>query len=245
MKKILIIGATSAIAEQCAQIWATKGDAMHLVARNEQHVQALASDLKIRGASNVTLYLADLNNVDKHEALLKEAFDALGGVDIVLIAHGTLSNQKQCELSVNETLAEIQTNALSTISLLTLIANKLEAKRSGTICVISSVAGDRGRASNYVYGSAKAMVTAFTSGLRQRLHKSNVAVVTIKSGFVDTPMTSDFKKGLLWAKPNIVAANIVNAIDYKNSEIYVPLFWLGIMCIIKNLPNYIFNRIKF
>ena len=108
---------------------------------------------------------------------------------------------KQCELSVNETLAEIQTNALST-KFVDIIANKLEAKRSGTICVISSVAGDRGRASNYVYGSAKAMVTAFTSGLRQRLHKSNVAVVTIKSGFVDTPMTSDFKKGYCGLNPH-------------------------------------------
>jgi len=243
MKRILIIGATSAIAEHCARIWAARGDALHLVARNEQHVQVIASDLKVRGASEVTTYVTDLNNMDKHEELLDVADAALGGVDIVLIAHGTLSNQKSCELSVKETLAEIQTNALSTISLLTLNANKFEAKQSGTICVISSVAGDRGRASNYVYGTAKAMVTAFTSGLRQRLQKSNVSVVTIKPGFVDTPMTAEFKKGLLWVKPISVAESIVRAIDGKKTEVYVPQFWYVIMLIIKILPTKIFKRL--
>lgn len=244
MKRVLIIGATSAIAEHCARIWASKGDAMHLVARNEQHVQTIASDLTVRGASEVTTYCLDLNNVDRHEELLSAATDALGSVDIVLIAHGTLSNQKMCELSVEETLKEIQTNAISTISLLTLIANKFEARKSGTICVISSVAGDRGRASNYVYGSAKAMVTAFTSGLRQRLHKSNVSVVTIKPGFVDTPMTSELRKGFLWAKPTKVAALIVNAIEMNKDEVYIPAFWRLIMIIIKTIPSKIFKTMK-
>ncbi len=244
MKRILIIGATSAIAEHCARIWAAEGDALHLVARNEQHVQLIASDLKVRGDSEVTTYVTDLNNMDKHEELLDVAAAALGGVDIVLIAHGTLSNQKSCELSVHETLAEIQTNALSTISLLTLIANRFEAKKSGTICVISSVAGDRGRASNYVYGSAKAMVTAFTSGLRQRLYKSNVSVVTIKPGFVDTPMTTGFKKGVLWAKPTTVAVSIVKAIDKNKSELYAPAFWLVLIAVVKFIPEQIFRRIS-
>ena len=244
MKRILIIGATSSIAEHCARIWAAEGDVLHLVARNEQHVQLIASDLKVRGASEITTYCTDLNGMDKHEELLSSAEYALGEVDTVLIAHGTLSNQKSCELSVHETLAEIQTNALSTISLLTLIANRFEARKSGTICVISSVAGDRGRASNYVYGSAKAMVTAFTSGLRQRLYKSNVSVVTIKPGFVDTPMTREFKKGLLWTKPNVVAALIVKAIDKKSAEVYVPSFWFGIMKVISLIPNSIFKVMK-
>ena len=242
MKRILIIGATSAIAEHCARIWAANGDAMHLVARNEQHVQTIAADLKVRGASEITTYCTDLNDIDKHEELLSSAEDALGDVDIVLIAHGTLSNQKNCELSVKETLAEIQTNALSMISLLTLVANRFEAKKSGAICVISSVAGDRGRASNYVYGSAKAMVTAFTSGLRQRLYKSNVSVVTIKPGFVDTPMTSEFKKGFLWAKPNDVAKKIVTAIDKKKAEVYVPGFWRYVLLVIRLIPTFLFRK---
>ena len=243
MKRVLIVGATSAIAEHCARIWAARGDALHLVARNEQHVQVIASDLKVRGASEVTTYCTNLNDTDKHEDLLNDADDALEGIDIVLIAHGTLSNQKTCEVSVKETLQEIQTNALSTISLLTVIANRFEAQKSGTICVISSVAGDRGRASNYVYGSAKAMVSVFTSGLRQRLYKSNVSVVTIKPGFVDTPMTSEFKKGLLWAKPSVVAALIVKAIERKKAEVYVPAFWWYVMVIIKCIPNRIFQKV--
>lgn len=245
MKRILIIGATSAIAEHCARIWAANGDAMHLVARNEQHVQRIASDLKVRGASNVTTYCIDLNDAEEHEDLLNSSDEVLGGFDIVLIAHGTLSNQKSCELSVKETLAEIQTNALSTISLLTLIANKFEAKQSGTICVISSVAGDRGRASNYVYGSAKAMVTTFTSGLRQRLYKSNVSVVTIKPGFVDTPMTKEFEKGFLWAQPSTVAFKVVKAIDKKKAEVYVPSYWFFIIQIVCLIPSKIFKRLRF
>lgn len=244
MKRILIIGATSAIAEHCARIWAAKGYALHLVARNDQQVQLVAADLKVRGASEVTTNCLDLNDVDRHEDLLRVVDDTLGTIDILLIAHGTLPNQKNCELSVHETLAEIQTNALSTISLLTLVSNRFEANKSGTICVISSVAGDRGRASNYIYGSAKAMVTTFTSGLRQRLYKSNVSVVTVKPGFVDTPMTSGFKKGLLWSKPNTVAAQIVKAIDNKKAEVFAPKFWWLVMSIIKALPNMLFKRIS-
>lgn len=242
MKKILIIGATSAIAEQCVRIWATRGDELYLVARNEGRVQTFAADLKVRGAAQVTTYCTDLNEMDRHVALLDAAENAMNGIDTVLIAHGTLSNQKSCEQSVEETLAEIQTNALSTISLLTLIANRFEGRKAGTIAIISSVAGDRGRASNYVYGSAKAMVTAFTSGLRQRLCKSNVSVVTIKPGFVDTPMTAEIKKGLLWVKPATVASTIVKAIDNRKGEVYAPSFWWAVMIVIRNIPNIIFRN---
>jgi decaprenylphospho-beta-D-erythro-pentofuranosid-2-ulose 2-reductase len=230
MKKVLIIGATSAIAEHCGRIWATRGDELYLVARNEVHLQTIAADYEVRGASSVAINCVNLNELDRHVDLLESAENAMNGVDVVLIAYGTL--------------AEIQTNALSTISLLTLIANRFEAKKSGTICVISSVAGDRGRASNYVYGSAKAMVTAFTSGLRQRLHKSNVTVVTIKPGFVDTPMTSEFKKGFLWVKPYVVAASIVQAINKNRAEIYVPSFWWLIMLCVKLTPSIVFKKMK-
>ena len=245
MKKILIIGATSAIAEHCARIWADRGDALYLVARNEERIQSIGADLHVRGASKVDTSCVDLNDFDKHAALLDAANNSLDGIDTVLIAHGTLSNQASCELNVDETLTEINTNALSTISLLTHIANRLEEKKKGTICVISSVAGDRGRASNYVYGAAKAMLTTFTSGLRQRLNKSNVAVITIKPGFVDTPMTTEFKKGFLWAKPKIIAKIIDKAIEKEKSEVYAPLFWGLIMGIIKVIPNKIFSRLDF
>ena len=244
MKKILIIGATSGIAEHCTRIWAARGDELYLVARNQERVQTIAADLRVRGAAQVATYCTDVNDMDRHGELLDAADIAMSGIDIVLIAHGTLSNQKSCEQSVKETLAEIQTNAFSTISLLTLIANRFELKKAGTIAVISSVAGDRGRASNYVYGSAKSLVTAFTSGLRQRLNKSNVAVVTIKPGFVDTPMTTEFKKGLLWVTPEYVAKKIVKAVNVRKSEVYIPAFWCFIMVIIKNIPPNIFKKLE-
>lgn len=243
MKKVLIIGATSSIAEHCGRIWAKKGDALYLVGRNEERLRAIATDLRIRGAAQVTIYCTDLNELDKHSAMLDAAETILNGLDTVLIAHGTLSNQKSCEQSVEETLAEIQTNALSTISFLTLIANRFEVRKTGSIAVISSVAGDRGRASNYVYGSSKSMVTAFTSGLRQRLHKSNVAVVTIKPGFVDTPMTVAFGKGPLWAQPAAVAKKIVKAINAKKAEVYAPAFWWVVMAVIRVIPSAIFRKL--
>jgi decaprenylphospho-beta-D-erythro-pentofuranosid-2-ulose 2-reductase len=244
MKKVLIIGATSAIAEHCARIWATRGAKLYLVARNDEQIKTIVVDLKVRGASQVQSYCMDLKDIDGHATMLDAAETAMGDIDTALIAHGTLSNQKACESSVKETFAEIKTNALSTISLLTHIANRFEMKKTGIIAVISSVAGDRGRASNYVYGSAKAMVNAFASGLRQRLHKSNVAVVTIKLGFVETPMTVSFKKGLLWAKPATVAAGIVRAIDKRKDEVYVPAFWRAMMTIIRAIPSKVFKNLS-
>jgi decaprenylphospho-beta-D-erythro-pentofuranosid-2-ulose 2-reductase len=244
VKKILIIGATSAIAEATARIWAQKGDELFLVARNQERLNILTNDLKVRGSTIVHSYCMDANNYDQHSPMLNEASRILGVIDIVLIAHGTLTNQNQCEHLVELTMQEIKTNALSVIALLTHLANQFEIQRSGTIAVISSVAGDRGRASNYVYGSAKAMVTTFASGLRQRLFKSGISVVTIKPGFIDTPMTAEFKKGLLWVKPKVVAKSIVIACEKKNGEIYVPGFWRGIMTIIKIIPNRLFVSIS-
>ena len=244
MKKILIIGATSAIAEATARIWAERGDELFLVARNQERLNVLTQDLKVRGSSAVNSYCMDANNFEEHLPMLDKAFGIFEQIDVVLIAHGTLSNQKECEQSVELTMQEIKTNALSAIALLTHLANRFESQRSGTIAVISSVAGDRGRASNYVYGSAKAMVTTFTSGLRQRLYKSGVSVVTIKPGFVDTPMTAEFKKGLLWSSPIKVGDLIVASCDKKNKEIYAPGFWWSIMLTIKLIPQNIFNKVQ-
>jgi decaprenylphospho-beta-D-erythro-pentofuranosid-2-ulose 2-reductase len=242
VKKILIIGATSAIAEATARIWAERGDELFLVARNQERLNVLTQDLKVRGSSAVNSYCMNANNFEEHLPMLDKAFGMFEQIDVVLIAHGTLSNQKECEQSVELTMQEIKTNALSAIALLTHLASRFESQATGTIAVISSVAGDRGRASNYVYGSAKAMVTTFTSGLRQRLYKSGISVVTIKPGFVDTPMTADFQKGLLWAKPVTVAAKIVQAIDKRKDEVYAPMFWWLVMVVIKTIPNLIFKR---
>jgi short-subunit dehydrogenase len=244
MNRILIIGAASAMAEATARLFAARGDALFLVARNAAQLDAIASDLKIRGAERVGQFVLDANDLPRHDAMLAEAEQFLGGLDTVLIAHGTLSDQTACQQSASQTLAEINTNALSVVALLTPIANRMEAQRHGSIAVISSVAGDRGRQSNYVYGAAKAMVTAFLSGLRQRLWKSGVAVITIKPGFVDTPMTRAFNKGPLWAKPEQVAQQIVRAIDHGTPVAYVPGFWRWIMRVIRHIPERIFRQIK-
>jgi short-subunit dehydrogenase len=244
MSGALIIGATSAIAEATARLLAARGGSLYLVGRNAARLEAIAADLRVRGAASVGAEAVDLNTFALHEPMIERAFAALGGFDSVLIAHGTLSEQKACEGSVAQTLAEISTNALSVVSLLTVLANRLEAERHGTIVVISSVAGDRGRASNYVYGSAKALVTAFCSGLRQRLSRVGVRVITIKPGFVDTPMTRDFRKGLLWAKPVAVARGIVRAMDRGQGVVYLPAFWRPIMLVVRLIPERVFTRMR-
>jgi short-subunit dehydrogenase len=245
MRKILIIGATSAIAEAAARIFATRGDALFLVARNAEHLRAVVADLNIRGAARADNATLDVTDFAAHEAVLDQAERDLGGLDVALIAHGTLSDQAQCEQSADLMRREFEINALSTLALLTSLANRMEARRSGTLAVISSVAGDRGRQSNYVYGAAKAAVSTFLGGLRQRLAKSGVTVLTIKPGFVDTPMTAGIaNKGALWAQPDRVAAGIVQAIDRGRAIVYLPWFWRWIMLVIRHIPEPLFKRLK-
>ena len=245
MRKILIIGATSAIAEAAARIFATRGDALFLIARNAEHLRAVVADLNIRGAARADSATLDVTDFAAHDAVIEKAERDLGGIDIALIAHGTLSDQAQCEQSVDVMRREFDINALSTLALLTALANRMEARRSGTLAVISSVAGDRGRQSNYVYGAAKAAVSTFLGGLRQRLAKSGVAVLTIKPGFVDTPMTAAIaNKGALWAQPDRVAAGIVQAIDRGRNIVYLPWFWRWIMLVIRHIPEPLFKRLK-
>jgi short-subunit dehydrogenase len=245
MRKILIIGATSAIAEAAARIFATRGDALFLVARNAEHLRAVVADLNIRGAARADNATLDVTDFAAHEAVLDQAERDLGGLDVALIAHGTLSDQAQCEQSADLMRREFEINALSTLALLTSLANRMEARRSGTLAVISSVAGDRGRQSNYVYGAAKAAVSTFLGGLRQRLAKSGVTVLTVKPGFVDTPMTAGIaNKGALWAQPDRVAAGIVQAIDRGRTIVYLPWFWRWIMLVIRHIPEPLFKRLK-
>jgi short-subunit dehydrogenase len=244
MQKILIIGATSAIAEAAARRFAQRGDALYLLARNSERLDALLADLKIRGAAVTAGAPFDANDFGQHAAAIERAASALGGLDAVLIAHGTLPDQQAAQADVALTLQEISTNALSVISLLTLIANRFEAQRSGTIAVISSVAGDRGRQSNYVYGSAKGMLSIFLQGLRNRLCKVGVHVLTVKPGFVDTPMTAAFPKGPLWATPEQVGGAIASAMDRKRNVLYTPFFWAGIMAIIRAVPEAVFKKLS-
>lgn len=241
MQRVLIIGATSAIAEATARLYASRGAAIHLLGRHSTRLEAIAADISARGA-RASVGVLDVNDVDAHDAVLDGAWQALGEVDVVLIAHGTLPDQGACDASVALSLQEFATNGTSAIALSAALAQRLKA--GATLAVISSVAGDRGRASNYLYGSAKAAVTAYLSGLGQRLRPLGINVLTIKPGFVDTPMTAGFKKGALWAKPEGVARGIVHAVDRRRAVAYVPGFWWGIMLIIKSIPESIFRRIK-
>lgn len=244
MRKVLIVGATSAMAEAVARKFAQQNDRLFLVARNKDKLSAIASDLRVRGADKVATFEMDANDVAEHKDMLKQAQLELEGLDTVLIAHGTLSDQQACEQNVQTMLQELNTNGISTIALLTEIANIFETQKVGTIGVISSVAGDRGRPSNYVYGAAKAAVSTFLEGLRARMFKVGVHVLDIRPGFVATPMTQglDLPKALT-VSPEVVAGDIVKAFDKKKDIIYTPFFWRYIMLIIKLIPNKIFKRL--
>lgn len=244
MKKILIIGATSSIAEATARLYAADGDRIALVARNQARLDAIASDLRERGADSVACFVMDANDFDRHEGVLAEADEALGGIDFALVAHGTLPDQELCERSADAMRDEFTTNCTSTLSLVTVLANMLEPRGTGSIGVITSVAGDRGRRSNYVYGAAKGAVGLFLGGLRNRLHGSGVHVLTIKPGFVDTPMTAAFKKGPLWAKPASIARGIRAAQRRKRDVVHLPGFWRMIMLVIRLIPEWIFKRMS-
>jgi decaprenylphospho-beta-D-erythro-pentofuranosid-2-ulose 2-reductase len=245
MKKILIIGATSAIATACARIWAGESASFFLAGRDAVKIAQVAADLKARGAAAVHTFALDFNQFESHAEMLDACFVELGSVDVALVAHGTLPDQKACEKDVALAMREFSSNGLSVIALLTLLANRMEAQCSGTIAVISSVAGDRGRPSNYLYGTAKAAVSTFCEGLRARLFKAGVHVLTIKPGFVDTPMTQGLPlPGLLVAKPEQVAKSIHSAITRGRNTLYTPWFWLGIMTIIRLIPNFIFKKMN-
>jgi hypothetical protein len=245
MKRVLIIGATSAIATACARLWAAQGSEFFLVARSHEKLEQTAADLKGRGGAKITQYIMDATDTSAHRAMLEQCMSALGQIDIALIAHGTLPDQKACEQDVDVALQEFANNGTSVIALLTLLANQFETQRCGSLAVISSVAGDRGRPSNYLYGTAKAAVSTFCEGLRARLFKIGVQVTTIKPGFVDTPMTRGLPlPGPLVATPEQVAQRIVKGIESRADTLYTPGFWALIMLIIKCIPTLIFKRLN-
>lgn len=245
MKKILIIGATSAIATACARLWAKENTIFYLVGRDEIKLQNTADDLKARSSSDVHTETIDLCDFDSHEPMLETCFSTLGEVDIILIAHGTLPDQLKCEKDASLALKEFTSNALSTIAILTPLANRMEKQGYGTIAVISSVAGDRGRQSNYLYGSAKASITTFCEGLRVRLYKKGVHVLTIKPGFVDTPMTHGLPlPSLLVSSPDKISRCITKGIDRHSNTIYTPHYWSLIMFMIRSIPAFFFKRLS-
>lgn len=221
MTRVAIYGATSAIAQETAKCFASEGASFHLVARDAAKLAAVASDLEVRGASAVTMAVADLVDVERHAELMVEA-------DVVLIAHGTLPER-------NDDLQSFTLNATSVISLAAHAAKKLQS--GGTLAVVGSVAGDRGRPSNYVYGAAKAAVHAYCEGLRGQLRASGVNVVLVKPGWVDTPMTAAMRKNPLFASAATVGRRIHSAIRERRGTVYVPRFWRWISLVVRMLPE--------
>ena len=244
MRKILICGATSAIARETARLFARDGDCLYLVGRDINKLQGVARDLKVRGANKTDCFAVDLNDFDRHETIIRNAMESLDGLDTVLVAHGTLSDQEDCEKEYRLAEQEIRTNFLSVVSLLTPIANIFEKQGYGSIAVISSVAGERGRQSNYVYGTAKGAVSLFLQGLRNRLHSKGVHVLTVKPGFVDTPMTAHLRKNALFAHPEDVAIGIYRGIHKRRDTVYLPGYWRFIITIINHIPERYFKRLN-
>ncbi|QDK45330.1 short-chain dehydrogenase [Bdellovibrio sp. ZAP7] len=244
MKKILIIGATSAIAQETSKVYATAKNELILWGRNSQMLEAIASDLRVRGAGKVSVISHDLNDLSSHQKLVNDIWTNHGSVDVVLVAHGVLGDPRKAEVDQAEMLHLLNSNFVSHASLLTYIAPKMVAQKNGTIAVISSVAGDRGKQSNYVYGSAKAGMTCFLDGMRNRLFGTGVHIVNLKLGPVDTPMTKDHKKSPLFGKAPQVGAGIARAIEDQKNTVYLPFFWRYIMWIICSIPENIFKRLR-
>ncbi len=242
--KIVALGATSAIAEATLRLFAQRGAHLYLVARNQEKLHAVASDLVTRGAASVITRVMDLDDTAAHPAMLAEAAERLGTIELALLAHGVLGDQQAAEASYQTAEAILRTNFLSAVSLITWLANYFESSHQGCLAVISSVAGDRGRKSNYVYGASKGALNVFLDGVRNRIDRSGVNVLTIKPGFVATPMTAHVPPNALFAQPAQVAQYIVKAIEKRKDVAYVPPFWALIMLIIRFIPGRIFKKLN-
>ena len=204
----------------------------------------MAANLKTRHGLTAATAVINFDDFSTHGPAIAQAAAQLGGLDAAILCHGSLGDQKACERDFALTEAEFRTNCLGAMSFLSQLANYFEPKKTGHIIAISSVAGDRGRQSNYIYGASKAGLTAFLQGLRNRLYPHGVHVLTVKPGFVDTPMTAHLKKGLLMATPDAVARDILRAAAQRRGVLYTPWFWRWIMLIIKLIPETIFQRLK-
>jgi short-subunit dehydrogenase len=240
--RVLIFGATSAIAAEVAAIHAARGDSLHLVGRTQDKLDALAASLS--GAPLQTTR-ADLDDLHAASGLVDRVLSEQGGADTVLIAHGLLGDQLASERDFAHAESIIRTNFVSAVALLIPLANYFEAQRRGRIGVITSVAGERGRPRNYTYGASKAALSIYLQGIRSRLHAAGVAVTTLKLGPVDTPMTESHAKNPLFAKPEGVARDIVAAMDDRRAEVFVPRRWAAIMPVVRNTPEVLFQRLRF
>jgi decaprenylphospho-beta-D-erythro-pentofuranosid-2-ulose 2-reductase len=243
---IVIFGATSAMAKQTARLYAAEGAVLGLVGRDAERLEALAQDLRLRGAEKVACFAgfdaAEASTLSRTVDAVWEMFET---VDTVLVAYGSLPDQADTESDPAALRAALDVNFISVAEVCHRVAMKLEARGSGTLAVIGSVAGLRGRQSNYVYGAAKGGLGLFLQGMRNRLCPKGIRVVTILPGFVDTPMTADIEKGPLFVSAE-KAGRIIHKALKKNRKdvVYVPGFWWAIMLIIRMIPEPVFKKLK-
>lgn len=245
MKNALIFGATSSIAAETAKLLAKDGYKLALAARSEQKLNSVRNDIQtFYPTSEIYVYTFEAQNFNEHKNIFEKCLNDIGSLDIVILAHGVLPLQNEIQYNFDKIKELYEINSLSFFSLANLAGEYFEMQKSGTIAVISSVAGDVGRQSNYIYGSTKGAVSLFMQGLRGKLFESKVNVLTIKPGFVDTPMTSHLKKNFLFAKPETVARDIIKAIENKKEVIYSPSFWRFVLLLVRLIPENLFKRLK-
>ncbi|MBO9688679.1 MAG: SDR family NAD(P)-dependent oxidoreductase [Mitsuaria chitosanitabida] len=245
MKQILVVGATSAMAEHCARIWAARGAArLVLVGRQATRLEAIAQDLRVRGAG-VETAVRTLDFEDPQAILaLVEAVALEAPIDLALIAHGHLPDQSACEADLALLASELSINGLSPVLFAEAIVGAMQRSGRGALAVIGSVAGDRGRKSNYVYGAAKGLLERYVEGLQHRLASTGVRVTLVKPGPTDTPMTAHLKQGgARLADVHHVARDIVGAVEAGRPVVYTPGRWALIMRVIRLLPRFVFNRL--
>jgi len=218
---------------------------MLLVGRSAQHLEIVAADLRVRGAKEVITFKADLADVSQHPQVIAFVQEQFPDLECVLLAYGTMQDQEACRHSVEMSLREWESNFISAAALLTAFADIFERRKCGCIAAITSVAGDRGRSSNYVYGAAKGALSLFLQGLRGRLHNSNVRVLTIKPGPVKTPMTTGLRQSRAFANSVSVASDICRALENDSHDIlYTPWYWRYVMAAVKLIPEGVFKRVS-
>ena len=242
--RLLLLGATSAIARATALELARKGCVLSLAGRSSPEIEAMASDLRVRLQATVFTNPFDATDYGAHSSLMEQVTQQMGGLDGAFIFFGDLGDPELSRQEFAEAQRVVAVNYLGAVSVLTPLANHFEARGGGAIVGVSSVAGDRGRQSNYVYGSAKAALSTFLQGLRNRLAGSNVQVLTVKPGLVDTPMTYGSGKTRLMASPERVARDLVASVEKGKDVVYLPWYWRWIMAGVKALPEGVFKRLK-
>lgn len=244
-RRVLILGATSGIAREATRCFAAEGARLFLVARDQTKLTAVSDDLKIRGAESVETFQADLTDYSVHPTIIDRAFGLWTGFDAALVAHGTLPDHRFAEMDINLLRNAIELNYLSVVVLLAQLANRFEEQRSGVLAVIGSVAGDRGRRSNYIYGSAKAAVATYVAGLRLRLAPVGVRVVLIKPGWVSTPMTADMRQNFLFISGERAGRGVYDAMISPRAVVYLPWYWRWLMAVVRLMPEPIFAKLDF